>query len=160
MYRKVHNTMLAFSATGVLLLVGLMAGIPAAQAPQPLVRTVAIGPLVLQVTSPSAHSAQARAASIDARAKALEAQIEASQSTADSLSHVVSFAAGVATEAAFLAALAEESATTAAATASVDEDRAVAADDRQNQRRHVRRAREALALPYFSFAQGLRRNRS
>ncbi len=158
MYRKVHNTMLAFSATGVLLLVGLMAGIPAAQAPQPLVRTVAIGPLVLQVPSPSADSA--RAAAIETRAKALEAQIEASQSTADSLSHVVSFAAGVATEAAFLAALAEESATTAAATASVEEDRAGAADDRQNQRRHVRRAREALALPYFSFAQGLRRNRS
>ena len=26
-----------------------------------------------------------------------------------------------------------------------------------NQRRHVRRSRAALALPYFSFAQGLRR---
>ena len=28
---------------------------------------------------------------------------------------------------------------------------------RLNQRRHVRRSRAALALPYFSFAQGLRR---
>lgn len=28
---------------------------------------------------------------------------------------------------------------------------------RRNQRRHVRRSRAALALPYFSFAQGLRR---
>lgn len=27
----------------------------------------------------------------------------------------------------------------------------------RNQRRHVRRSRAALALPYFSFAQGLRR---
>ena len=158
MYRKVHNTMLAFSATGVLLLVGLMAGVPA-QAPQPLVRTVAIGPLVLQLKS-SAHSAQARTASIEARAKALEAQIGASKSTTDSLAHVVSFAAGVATETAFLAAFADELDATAAATAGAEHDRAGAADDRQNQRRHVRRAREALALPYFSFAQGLRRNRS
>ena len=160
MYRKVHNTMLAFSATGVLLLVGLMAGVPATQAPQPLVRTVAIGPLVLQLKSPAVHSAQALAASIEARAKALEAQIGASKSTADSLAHVVSFAAGVATETAFLAAFADESSANAATTAIVEEDRAGAADDRQNQRRHVRRAREALALPYFSFAQGLRHNRS
>ena len=29
--------------------------------------------------------------------------------------------------------------------------------NRRNQRRHVRRSRAALALPYFSFAQGLRR---
>lgn len=29
-----------------------------------------------------------------------------------------------------------------------------------SQRRHLRRSRAALALPYFSFAQGLRRNRS
>ena len=28
---------------------------------------------------------------------------------------------------------------------------------RRSQRRHVRRSRAALALPYFSFAQGLRR---
>jgi hypothetical protein len=28
---------------------------------------------------------------------------------------------------------------------------------RRNQRRHVRRSRAVLALPYFSFAQGLRR---
>lgn len=28
---------------------------------------------------------------------------------------------------------------------------------RRDQRRHVRRSRAALALPYFSFAQGLRR---
>jgi hypothetical protein len=159
MYRKVHNTMLAFSATGVLLLVGLMAGVPATQAPQPLVRTVAIGPLVVQLTSPPTASAQARAASIETRAEALEAQIGASTSTADSIAHVVSFAAGVATETALLAAFADEL-DAAAATANVEEDRAGADDDRQNQRRHVRRAREALALPYFSFAQGLRRNRS
>ena len=33
----------------------------------------------------------------------------------------------------------------------------VDADAARNQRRHVRRSRAALALPYFSFAQGLRR---
>ena len=34
---------------------------------------------------------------------------------------------------------------------------AVDNDASRNQRRHVRRSRAALALPYFSFAQGLRR---
>jgi hypothetical protein len=32
--------------------------------------------------------------------------------------------------------------------------------DSANQRRHLRHSRALLALPYFSFAQGLRRNRS
>ncbi len=32
--------------------------------------------------------------------------------------------------------------------------------DNANQRRHLRHSRALLALPYFSFAQGLRRNRS
>ena len=32
--------------------------------------------------------------------------------------------------------------------------------DSASQRRHLRHSRALLALPYFSFAQGLRRNRS
>ena len=32
--------------------------------------------------------------------------------------------------------------------------------DETSQRRHLRHSRALLALPYFSFAQGLRRNRS
>ena len=32
--------------------------------------------------------------------------------------------------------------------------------DATSQRRHLRHSRALLALPYFSFAQGLRRNRS
>ena len=38
----------------------------------------------------------------------------------------------------------------------------VLADDaaETTQRRHLRHSRALLALPYFSFAQGLRRNRS
>jgi hypothetical protein len=32
--------------------------------------------------------------------------------------------------------------------------------DSVSQRRHLRHSRALLALPYFSFAQGLRRNRS
>ncbi|WP_159015736.1 hypothetical protein [Cognatiluteimonas profundi] len=35
-----------------------------------------------------------------------------------------------------------------------------AIQDSANQRRHLRHSRALLALPYFSFAQGLRRNRS
>ena len=43
-------------------------------------------------------------------------------------------------------------------TADLDTDTAVdTAPTRVSQRRHARRSRAALALPYFSFAQGLRR---
>ncbi|MDB6163176.1 MAG: hypothetical protein JWL98_608, partial [Xanthomonadaceae bacterium] len=45
---------------------------------------------------------------------------------------------------------------TARATAAVDTVLQVDASER----RHLRHSRALLALPYFSFAQGLRRNRS
>jgi hypothetical protein len=133
MYRKVHNTMLAFSATGLLLLVGLMAGAPM-QSPAPAteVRTLAIGPLLVRLESP-------------ANAKALP---DIEDMTAEE-------AASALVRAAFVAAAFD-----AADPSSEGDEAAAGADDTQRQRRHVRRAREALALPYFSFAQGLRRNRS
>ena len=39
-------------------------------------------------------------------------------------------------------------------------DATVAPSPSASQRRHLRHSRAVLALPYFSFAQGLRRNRS
>ncbi|MEP6634380.1 MAG: hypothetical protein ABJA62_09250 [Luteimonas sp.] len=153
MYRKAHNTMLALSATGVLMLVALMAATPALQnaaASQPVTRTVAVGPLLLQLQAPSQQAIEARTRAIEARSQALEERIEASASAADALALAAEFATQTATEQAFLAAF-------------IDAKPAVATIDdasERSQRRHLRRAREALALPYFSFAQGLRRNRS
>lgn len=155
MYRKAHNTMLALSATGVLMLVALMAATPALQnaaASQPVTRTVAVGPLLLQLQAPSQQAIEARTRAIEARSQALEERIEASASAADALALAAEFATQTATEQAFLAAFID--AKPAVAVATIDD-----ASER-SQRRHLRRAREALALPYFSFAQGLRRNRS
>jgi len=154
MYRKVHNTMLAFSATGVLLLVGLMAGDPTIQARTAhVVRTLAVGPLLLRLESPATPAADVEAKSIDARLQALEAQLDHSASAAEAVAHTAAFAANIAAS----TALAED-----AGIAAGQDEQASIANERQNQsqRRHVRRARAALALPYFSFAQGLRRNRS
>jgi hypothetical protein len=55
-------------------------------------------------------------------------------------------------------------ATPALATATIDAseaaDEAAPVRDVVSHRRHLRQSRALLALPYFSFAQGLRRNRS
>ena len=144
MYRKVHNTMLALSASGVLLLAGLMAGQPTPLAPDPLVKLVQVGPLSLRVESPHGSS-PAAAAQVGARAS----ELVASASAAEAVSRAASLAAALAVERAFLASLDD-----------VEADADAARQRGDVQRRHVRRAREALALPYFSFAQGLRRNRS
>lgn len=152
MYRKVHNTMLAFSATGVLLLVGLMAGAPTMQSRTThVVRTLAVGPLLLRLESPATPAADIQAKSIDAHLQTLEAQLEHSASAAEAVSHTATFAANIAARTAF----AEDTGAIAP-----EDEQASVAHERQSQRRHVRRARAALALPYFSFAQGLRRNRS
>jgi hypothetical protein len=157
MYRKVHNTMLAFSATGVLLLVGLMAGAPTMPTRTAhVVRTLAIGPVLLRLESPATPAADLKARNIDARIHALEAQLERSASAAETVSHTAAFAANLVAHATIADALAKDADPVVVAQDDLDSD----ADERQNQRRHVRRARAALALPYFSFAQGLRRNRS
>ena len=92
--------------------------------------------------------AEAQARRMEARVRQLEAQLDKSASLGDTIASAMAFAATVSTEAAINAAI--------EATDNDAEQRQRAADNEQ--RRHARKVRGALAVPYFSFAQGLRRN--
>ena len=158
MNRKLHNSMLAFSSTGLVLLAGLMAAVsetndaalaaPAAQA-RATSQPAAFPQARFQAAQAHASAISARSAALQARAQAFEARLERSASTADMLAETAAFTVEMATEAALSAAF--EQAT---------EQEAEEQPAENTQRTHVRRSRAALALPYFSFAQGLRRNRS
>ena len=152
MNRKLHNSMLAFSATGLMLLFGLMAATPATSDQD----DASVSAALLAAASPmsvdadaeaSLDTVEARAHSIEAHARQLEADLDRSNSLGDTIASAVAFAATVSTEAALNAAM----------EASNDEAERQRAADRE-QRRHARKVRSALAVPYFSFAQGLRRN--
>jgi hypothetical protein len=151
MNRKLHNSMLAFSATGLMLLFGLMAATPASSDQDASASTASMA--AASTTSIDAYaeasldSVEARARSIEDRARQLEADLDRSNSLGDTIASAVAFAATVSTEAALNAAM----------EASDDEVERQRAADRE-QRRHARKVRSALAVPYFSFAQGLRRN--
>lgn len=159
MNHKLHNSMLAFSSTGLVLLAGLMAAVsgtnndaalaaPVAQV-QATSQPAAFHQARIQATQARASSIKARSAALEARAQAFEAQLERSASAADMLAETAAFTVEIATEAALIAAF-EQAAGAEAVEQPTD----------NTQTSHVRRSRAALALPYFSFAQGLRRNRS
>lgn len=153
MNRKLHNSMLAISSTGLVLLAGLMAAV---SQPQDVASTraeaTAAAPAVEYPRSTEAYAqaAAARAEALEARSEAFEARLEQSASTSEMLAETAAFTVETATEAALWTAFEE----LVEQQAEVDPP----ADDRT--RSHVRRSRAALALPYFSFAQGLRQNRS
>jgi hypothetical protein len=158
MNRKLHNSMLAFSSTGLILLAGLMAAVsetndaalvaPVAQA-QATSRPAAFPQARIQAAQAHASAVSARSAALQTRAQAFEARLERSASAVDMLAETAAFTVEIATEAALIAAFEQ-----AAGTEAMEQP----ADNTQTS--HVRRSRAALALPYFSFAQGLRRNRS
>ena len=149
MNRKLHNSFLAFSATGLVMLVGLIAVVPGSQAPQPDLVAHAAQADAIAVRAAASEPAHAQAVAIQARTGAVAARIQRSASTAELLAETAAFTAAIATEAALIAAFEPDA----------DEVAAQARADRQH-RRQVHRSRAALALPYFSFAQGLRHNRS
>ncbi|HVI60188.1 MAG TPA: hypothetical protein VM619_15120 [Luteimonas sp.] len=152
MNRKLHNSMLAFSATGLMLVFALLAASPV-QPGQDVSAPVALSaPAAAQVAGldaavlARAEVAKARAADIEARARELEAQLDRSASLGDTIASAVGFAAAVSTEAALSAAL-----------EAGDDEAGQEREQARAQRRHARQVRSALAVPYFSFAQGLRR---
>ena len=93
-----------------------------------------------------ADAIEAGTRNIEARARQFESELEDSASLGDTIASAMSFAAAVSTEAALSAAF--------EATADVAEHKRAAAKEK---RHHARQVRGALAVPYFSFAQGLRR---
>ncbi|HEY9541039.1 MAG TPA: hypothetical protein VIR05_05330 [Luteimonas sp.] len=150
MNRKLHNSMLAFSATGLVLVFALIAASPVL--PGQDVST----PVALAASTPAVElnaglqennkAIEARVREIEARARQLESELDASASLGDTIASAVSFAAAVSTEAALSAAF--------EATADETTRKQEAAREK---RRHARQVRGTLAVPYFSFAQGLRR---
>lgn len=152
MNRKLHNSTLAFSATGLTLVFALIAASPVstdrdvatavalADAPAPAL-AVARAPAQVQF-----DAIERDARNIEARARQLEDELERSTSLGETIASAVGFAAAVSTEAALSAAF-------EATSDSVEEKREAA----REKRRHARQVRGTLAVPYFSFAQGLRR---
>jgi hypothetical protein len=151
MNRKLHNSILAFSATGLMLVLALMASSPVpadsdTSAPGQLLAAKSVASIDADVQV-HLDAAEARARSIEARAAQLQADLDRSTSLGNTIASAVTFAAAVSTEAALTAAI--DASGTAA-----EVERAAETE----QRRHARQVRSALAVPYFSFAQGLRRN--
>lgn len=158
MNRKLHNSLMALSTTGLLLVVGL------------IVATPAVGPAAMATADASpAHVAPVDAvsrtdaidqaidgaidseldarieAAIEARTRTFEAELRNASDAQQAIAVTAAFVAGTATEAALAAALAEVQA----------KEPAAEAPARQPPRKR-RSARSTLALPYFSFARGLR----
>lgn len=147
MNRKLHNSLMALSSTGLLLALGLMVAAPVEVATRtPAVAAVADVP----ADAGRAHRAGVRAAAMEARARAFEAEVAAAADAGEALTLTAAFVAEAATAAAIAAAFDELPAAGAAPEA--------ATPRRGNGRSTPRRsARNALALPYFSFSRGLRR---
>ena len=157
MNRKLHNSLMALSTTGLLLVVGLMAATPAVgpaamatttdASPTDVAPAVAVSRMdAIDSTNDSELDARIEAA-IDARAKAFETEFRNAGDAHQAIAATAAFVAETATEAALTAALAELQAKEPAAAAEVPA--------RQTPRKR-RSARSSMALPYFSFARGLR----
>ncbi|MDN5780490.1 MAG: hypothetical protein L0H23_00465 [Luteimonas sp.] len=154
MNRKLHNSMLGLGATGLALVFALMAASPVLPV-QNLATPGAFAGSTLESASMAAsgldmqahaEAVEARARSIEARARQLESELQDSASLGDTIASALGFAAAVSTEAALNAAF--------EATSDETDSKREAAREK---RRHARQVRGALAVPYFSFAQGLRR---
>lgn len=131
MTRTLHNTLMALSTTGLMLAIALVAGMPLAPVPQ-------------------ARPTGADALSLDARS--IEASATVAEDSSEALALAAAFMATTTAEVAIASAIADAHADADAAHSAASKP----GSGRQN-RSGRRSARRAIALPYFSFARGLRR---
>lgn len=151
MNRKLHNTLLALSTTGLVLVAGLLVSsplLPAVDQDAASDQSALRG--VVSITPPAA-ALQARAlahrAELEQRVHRFEVELGQVRDGGDAMSRTAGFVADIATTAAMAAAIASLEAGADAAGAAQDDPAA----------NPVRRpARSAFATPYFSFAHGLR----
>ncbi|MDH5823196.1 hypothetical protein QFW77_09375 [Luteimonas sp. RD2P54] len=141
MNRKLHNTILAFSISSGFLMLGLMAAVPLPDGQAPRQAGAAMVP---GATVPAGTASQR---AIEARTLAYEADMARAADTGEMIALSSSFLAAVATEAALAAVLQDPR-------AAAPGERAAAAEPAPPRR--ANRRRSALAMPYFSFAHGLR----
>lgn len=163
MNRKLHNTILAFSVTGVMLFVGLVVAEPAlerTQAPILLPTVAAAQP------APAKRSAKARRSELEAaiesrfeaRAKAFEAEMARTATASDALALTAGYLAATATEAALVAAFSEIGKSRIEGDLAAGVDDASAAEPAPSPESHRgSSARDVIAVPYFSFARGSHR---
>lgn len=155
MNRKLRNTILAFSVTGMMLAVGLMAARPvlpdAAPAAGTMAEVPAPAPIQGQPLLPvAAHAdvaadADALSMRIDARSRRFEAELAKAESLERALAATASFVAVVATE----AVLAE-----AVSVGTVEDAERATEEASTRRKRRAGSVRSAIAVPYFSFARG------
>ena len=149
MNRKLHNSLMALSTTGLLLVVGLMAATPVAG---PAGRDAWSDVALVRVEAPARADAVERdiedRTAGDARAKAFEEEFRNAGDAHEAIALTAAFVAETAVEAALTAAFAEAQAD--------DKAKPEPEAPARESRRKRRSARSTLALPYFSFARGLR----
>ncbi|MCI4567130.1 hypothetical protein [Lysobacter sp. CFH 32150] len=133
MNRKLHNTVAALLATTGMLVLALIAA-----SPMPL-QPAATAPAFAQASANKVDRVEATARNIEARAKLLESRLAKTTEAADAVAQVAAFAA----EAATLAVLAETFDGGSAQAASVS---------KPAEQTPIRRSRQSVAMPYFSFA--------
>jgi len=155
MNRKLNNSLLAFSVSGLLLAMGILAAHPSQPGSSVTVLDAAVAdaePAVAIATAPAAAiwTTADRALGRAAWADAIEADAQAQERTPGAdLDGLVAAAITLGTEVSANAALAQ-----ALQAADATQALRIAEGARRN---HAHRLRSALAVPYFSFAQGLRR---
>lgn len=155
MNRKLHNTILAFSVSGVMLFLGLVVAQPASL--QPAGQGLPDAPLANLTVPHARHDGLADAAiaaRIESRARGFEDEVARAETTGEALAMTAGFIAATATEAALVAALSElrqDHAEAEAADGLHDAPR-----ERSAPRRRSGKTRDVIAVPYFSFARGSR----
>lgn len=155
MNRKLHNTILAFSVTGVMLFVGLVIAEPAHslvdEATPAALQEAGIG------TDNLPASPTAGLTGHDEARKAFEADIARAANTGEAIAIAAGYIAVTATETALAAAMEDLERRR-------EERKAIADADTERKepatRRKASATRELIAVPYFSFARGSRGSRS
>ena len=135
MNRKLHNTVTALFATTGLLVLGLMAANPVAQAPSPFAPQAEVASAAVAKT----RYQQDVAKRIEARAAEMEARLAKTKDKSQALGEIAGFAAEAATLAAIAAAYDQAETLDAAAVETPKPPR-------------KRATRATVAMPYFSFA--------
>lgn len=135
MNRKLHNTAAALLATTGMLVLALIAA-----SPMPLQSFATPAPSFAQTTTTKAARVEAAADRIEARAKLLESRLTKTTEAADAVAQVAAFAAEAATVAILAEAFDGESTTATSVPTPVKHTQP------------IRRSRQSVAMPYFSFA--------
>ena len=153
MNRKLHNTILAFSVTGVMLFVGLVVAEPVLSeqdaAPADMPALVVEDTLLEQTLDATID------ATIEARVRQLDASLAEATDPAEALAVTAGLVAATATEVALQAALSELRKEFA-----VREHAPQANTEIPHPVRRSGGSRDVIAVPYFSFARGSRGSRS